>query len=139
MTHCDALWVGSMGKKVNGVLDADIRGFFDTITHGWLVKFLEHRVADRRLLRLIQQWLRAGVSEHGQWSRTNVGTPQGAVASPLLANVYLPYVFDLWVQQWRTKWNSKCNSSISMHETFRNSTCLRCCQHPWSSGLRSGA
>ena len=92
-----------MGKKVNGVLDADIRGFFDTITHGWLVKFLEHRVADRRLLRLIQQWLRAGVSEHGQWSRTNVGTPQGAVASPLLANVYLPYVFDLWVQQWRTK------------------------------------
>ena len=71
--------------------------------HGWLVKFLEHRIADRRMLRLIQKWLRAGVSEDGQWSKTEVGTPQGAVASPLLANVFLHYVFDLWVQQWRTK------------------------------------
>ena len=66
-------------------------------------KFLEHRIADRRILRLIQKWLRAGVSEDGQWSKTEVGTPQGAVASPLLANVFLHYVFDLWVQQWRTK------------------------------------
>ena len=99
----DALWVGLMGKKVNWVLDADIRGFFDAIDHGWLVKFLEHRIADRRVLRLIQKWLRAGVSEDGQWSKTEVGTPQGAVASPLLANVFLHYVFDLWVQQWRTK------------------------------------
>ena len=99
----DALWVGLTTKKVNWVLDADIRGFFDNIDHGWLLKFLEHRIADRRILRLIQQWLRAGVSEDGQWSKTTVGTPQGAVASPLLANVFLHYVFDLWVQQWRTK------------------------------------
>jgi group II intron reverse transcriptase/maturase len=99
----DALWVGLMGKKVNWVLDADIRGFFDAIDHGWLVKFLEHRIADRRILRLIQKWLRAGVSEDGQWSKTEVGTPQGAVASPLLANVFLHYAFDLWVKQWRTK------------------------------------
>jgi group II intron reverse transcriptase/maturase len=99
----DALWVGLTVKKVNWVLDADIRGFFDNIGHGWLLKFLEHRIADRRVLRLIQRWLRAGVSEDGQWKETDVGTPQGAVASPLLANVFLHYVFDLWVQQWRTK------------------------------------
>jgi RNA-directed DNA polymerase len=102
----DALWVGLMGKKVNWVLDADIRGFFDAIDHGWLVKFLEHRIADRRIHRLIQKWLRAGVSEDGQWSKTTVGTPQGAVASPLLANVFLHYAFDQWVQQWRTKFAS---------------------------------
>lgn len=99
----DALWVGIMGKKVNWVLDADIRGFFDSINHEWLVKFVEHRIADRRITRLLQQWLRAGVSEDGRWSETKVGTPQGAVASPLLANVYLHYVFDLWVQQWRKR------------------------------------
>jgi RNA-directed DNA polymerase len=99
----DALWVGLMGNKVNWVLDADIQGFFDTIDHGWLLKFLEHRIADRRILRLIRKWLRAGVSEDGRWSQTAVGTPQGAVASPLLANVFLHYVFDLWVQQWRMK------------------------------------
>jgi group II intron reverse transcriptase/maturase len=99
----DALWVGLMGKKVNWVLDADIRGFFDAIDHGWLVKFLGHRIADRRVLRLVQKWLRAGVSEDGQWSKTEVGTPQGSVASPLLANVFLHYAFDLWVQQWRTR------------------------------------
>jgi group II intron reverse transcriptase/maturase len=99
----DALWMGITGKKVNWVLDADIQGFFDTINHGWLLKFLEHRIADRRILRLIQKWLRAGVSEDGQWSKTDVGTPQGAVISPLLANVYLHYVLDLWVHQWRKK------------------------------------
>jgi RNA-directed DNA polymerase len=99
----DALWVSLMGK-VNWVLDADIQGFFDTIDHEWLLKFVEHRIADPRILRLIRQWLRAGVSEDGQWSKTTVGTPQGAVASPLLANVFLHYVFDLWVQQWRTRY-----------------------------------
>jgi group II intron reverse transcriptase/maturase len=99
----DALWVGIMGKKVNWVLDADIQGFYDTINHAWLLRFLEHRIADRRILRLIQKWLRAGVSEDGQWSKTVVGTPQGAVASPLLANVYLHYVFDLWVNQGRAQ------------------------------------
>ena len=97
----DALWVGIMRKKVNWILDADIRGFFDNLSHEWLVKFIEHRIADRRILRLIQKWLRAGVTEEGNWSQTEVGTPQGAVASPLLANVYLHYVFDLWVRQWR--------------------------------------
>lgn len=100
----DALWVGIVGKKVNWVLDADIRGFFDTLDHGWLLKFVEHRIADRRTLRLIRKWLRAGVSEDGKWSRTTVGVPQGAVISPLLGNVYLHYVFDLWVQQCRTRY-----------------------------------
>ena len=97
----DALWVGLMGKKVNWVLDADIEGFFDAIDHGWLLKMLEHRIADRRMLRLIRKWLRAGVLEDGRWSQTEVGTPQGAVISPLLANVFLHYVFDLWANQWR--------------------------------------
>jgi group II intron reverse transcriptase/maturase len=98
----DALWVGITIRKVNWVLDADIRGFFDTIDHGWMLKFLEHRIADRRMLRLIRKWLAAGVSEDGRWSKTTAGTPQGAVISPLLANVYLHYVLDLWVQWWRT-------------------------------------
>ena len=97
----DALWVGIMRKKVNWMLDADIRGFFDNLSHEWLVKFVEHRIADRRILRLIQKWLKAGVSEEGKWSKTEVGTPQGAVVSPLLANIYLHYVFDLWVKHWR--------------------------------------
>jgi group II intron reverse transcriptase/maturase len=99
----DALWVGIAGKKVNWVLDADIRGFFDTIDHGWLMKFIEHRIGDPRILRLIRKWLRAGVSEDGQWSATKRGTAQGSVISPLLANVYLHYVLDLWVKQWRDR------------------------------------
>lgn len=99
----DALWVGIMQRKVNWVLDADIRGFFDNIDHEWLLAFLEHRIADRRILRLVRKWLRAGVSEDGQWSRTTVGTPQGSVISPILANVFLHYVFDLWVNQWRKR------------------------------------
>lgn len=97
----DALFVGIMRKPVNWVLDADIRGFFDSLDHAWLMKFVEHRIADPRVLRLIRKWLRAGVSEDGVWSKTTVGTPQGAVISPLLANIYLHYVFDLWVQHWR--------------------------------------
>jgi len=97
----DALWVGIMRTRVNWVLDADIRDFFSTIDHEWMIKFVKHRIADRRIHRLIQKWLRAGVSEAGTWSPTEVGTPQGAVASPLLANVYLHYVFDLWVRRWR--------------------------------------
>jgi group II intron reverse transcriptase/maturase len=99
----DALSVGILRKKVNWILDADIRGFFDHVSHEWMQRFLEHRLADQRLLRLIRKWLRAGVSEDGQWSETTVGTPQGAVISPLLANVYLHYVFDLWVEVWREK------------------------------------
>jgi group II intron reverse transcriptase/maturase len=97
----DALAVGIRRMKVSWVLDADIRGFFDAISHEWLARFLEHRIADKRLLRLIQKWLNAGVMEDGMWSETGVGAPQGATISPLLSNVYLHYVFDLWVQQWR--------------------------------------
>ncbi len=97
----DALYVGLLTKKVNWVLDLDIRGFFDSIDHGWLVKFVEHRIADRRIVRLIQKWLSAGVLEGGRLLRVEEGTPQGGSASPLLANVYLHYVFDLWVQKWR--------------------------------------
>ena len=99
----DALTVGITTKKVNWVLDADIRGFFDTLDHGWLVKFVEHRVADRRVVRLIQKWLNAGVLEEGQRTRSEVGTVQGGSISPLLANIYLHYVFDLWAQRWRKK------------------------------------
>ena len=99
----DALTVGIMTKKVNWVLDADIRGFFDTLDHGWLVKFVEHRVADRRVVRLIQKWLAAGVLEGGKRIRSELGTVQGGSISPILANVYLHYVFDLWVQRWRKK------------------------------------
>jgi len=99
----DALYTGLLTKKVNWVLDLDIRGFFDAISHEWLVKFVEHRIADRRVVRLIQKWLNAGVLEDGKRIRVEEGTPQGGSASPLLANVYLHYVFDLWVQAWRQK------------------------------------
>jgi len=99
----DALYTGLLTRKVNWVLDADIRGFFDAIDHEWLVKFVEHRVADRRVVRLIQKWLGAGVLEDGARTRSEEGTPQGGSASPLLANIYLHYVFDLWVQQWRQR------------------------------------
>jgi retron-type reverse transcriptase len=95
--------VGIERKKVNWVLDADIRDFFTSLDHVWLVRFLEHRIVDRRVLRLIQKWLRAGVIEDGAWSASESGSPQGATVSPLLANVYLHYVFDLWVQQWRRR------------------------------------
>ncbi|MCK7476987.1 MAG: group II intron reverse transcriptase/maturase [Candidatus Moduliflexus flocculans] len=97
----DAIWVGITQRKVSWVLDADIRSFFDTINHAWLMKFVQRRIADPRMLRLIRKWLRAGVSEEGEWSRTEVGTPQGSVISPLLSNIYLHYVLDEWVRQWR--------------------------------------
>jgi group II intron reverse transcriptase/maturase len=97
----DALTVGIETRGVNWVLDADIQGFFDTLNHEWLVRFLEHRVADRCVVRLIQKWLRAGVLEDGTRRRSEVGTVQGGSISPLLAHIYLHYVFDLWVQRWR--------------------------------------
>ena len=97
----DALAVGITTRRVNWILDADIRDFFSKLDHSWLEKFLEHRIADRRVLRLIQKWLRAGVIEDGAWTACDEGTPQGASVSTLLANVYLHYVFDLWVHQWR--------------------------------------
>src|SRR5580698_4930446 len=99
----DALYTGLLTRKVNWVLDLDIRGFFDHLSHEWLVKFVEHRIADRRVVRLIQKWLNAGVLEDGKRIRVEEGTPQGGSASPLLANVYLHYVFDLWAQAWRRK------------------------------------
>ena len=88
-------------KRADWVLDADIRRFFDTIDHGWLMKLLEHRIADQRILRLIQKWLKAGVMEAGVRSETMQGTPQGAVISPLLANIFLRYAFDWWAKHWR--------------------------------------
>jgi len=100
----DALTVGIERKKVNWVLDADIRDFFTSLDHRWLATFLEHRIADQRVLRLIRKWLNAGVIENGKWSETPEGAPQGASASPLLANVYLHYVFDWWAQWWRERY-----------------------------------
>jgi RNA-directed DNA polymerase len=99
----DALWVGLHWRRVNWVLDADIKAFFDTVDHDWMLRFLEHRIADRRVLRLISKWLTAGVVEYGTKVDVKVGTPQGAVISPLLANIYLHYVFDLWAQRWRRR------------------------------------
>src|SRR3989442_1555904 len=98
----DALYTGLLTKKVNWVLDLDIKGFFDGLSHEWLVRFIEHRIADRRVVRLIQKWVRAGVLEDGTRTRSEVGTVQGGSVSPLLANLYLHYVFDHWVQRWRT-------------------------------------
>jgi group II intron reverse transcriptase/maturase len=97
----DALYVGIKQRRVNWVLDADIRGYFDAISHEWLVKLIELRIADQRAVRLIQKWLNAGVLVDGKRVRSEAGTPQGGGISPLLANVYLHYVFDLWVHEWR--------------------------------------
>ncbi len=98
----DALAVG-IKKKVSWVLDLDFRDYFSRLDHQWLERFLEHRIADRRVLRLIQKWLAAGVVEDGSWTAFDQGVPQGASASPLLANVYAHYVFDLWAHQWRRR------------------------------------
>jgi RNA-directed DNA polymerase len=99
----DALAVGIERKKVNWILDLDIRGFFDNLNHERLVQYVEQRIADPRILRLIRKWLKAGVMEDGEWKATEVGTPQGSSISPLLANVYLHYALDLWVEAWRRR------------------------------------
>jgi RNA-directed DNA polymerase len=99
----DALFVGINSKKVNYILDTDIRSFFDSVSQSWVVRFLEHRIADSRIIRLIQKWLKAGVLEDGVVSVSDMGTGQGSVISPLLANVYLHYVFDLWAERWRRR------------------------------------
>lgn len=99
----DALYVGITKHKVNWVLDADVREFFDSLSHKWLDKFIRHRIADRRILRLIQKWLKAGVLEDGKRIYSDVGTVQGGSVSPLLANIYLHYVFDVWVHRWRKR------------------------------------
>jgi group II intron reverse transcriptase/maturase len=97
----DALVVGIESRKVNYILDADIRSFFDTVSQEWLIRFLEHRIGDKRIIRLIQKWLKAGVLEDGVVNVSAMGTAQGAVISPLLANIYLHYVLDLWAKRWR--------------------------------------
>ena len=99
----DALTTGILRKKVNWILDADVADFFGSLDRGHLEKFLEHRIGDQRVLRLIQKWLNAGVIEQGKWTDSGKGTVQGAAISPLLANIYLHYVLDLWVQQWRRR------------------------------------
>ena len=99
----DALWVGIVRRKVNWILDLDIRSFFDRLQQDWLLRFVEHRVGDPRIVRLIQKWLKAGVVEDGRWFETKEGSPQGAVISPILANLYLHYVLDVWVKAWRKK------------------------------------
>lgn len=99
----DALSVGLTQKRVGWVLDADIRGFYDTISHEWLIKFVEHRIGDRRVVRLIRKWLKAGVLEDGSWKPSEEGTPQGGLISPILANIYLHYAFDQWTHQWRRR------------------------------------
>lgn len=99
----DALCVAIKGKRVTWIFDADIKGFFDAVDHSWLLRFVKHRVGDERITRLVGKWLKAGVLEDGQWCASEQGTPQGAVISPLLANIYLHYVFDLWAQQWRRR------------------------------------
>ena len=99
----DALTVGITRRAVNFVFDADIRDFYGTIDHGWMMKFVEHRIADRRMLRLIQKWLQAGILQEGSWTETTEGVPQGATISCLLANIYLHYAFDQWTQQWRKR------------------------------------
>jgi RNA-directed DNA polymerase len=98
-----ALHTAIMSQRVTWVLDADIRNFFDSVDHEWLLRMLAHRIADPRVLRLVQQWLAAGVLESGEWQETDRGTPQGAGISPLLANIFLHYVLDLWVHQWRRR------------------------------------
>jgi len=97
----DALAVGIGRRKVNWILDADVAGFFDAVSHEWLIRFVEHRIGDERVIRLIRKWLQAGVMEDGAVTPTVAGTPQGAVVSPLMANIYLHYVFDLWANRWR--------------------------------------
>jgi group II intron reverse transcriptase/maturase len=99
----DALAVGLRQRPINWVLDADIRAFFDTISHEWLKKFIEHRIGDKRLVALVEKWLRAGVMEADGWHLSEAGTPQGGLVSPVLANIYLHYVFDLWAKQWRRR------------------------------------
>src|SRR4249919_3073783 len=99
----DALAVGIAKRKVNYILDADIRSFFDSVSWEWLVRFVEHRIGDKRIIRLIQKWLKAGILEDGAVTISDRGTGQGSVASPLLANIYLHYVFDLWAERWRRR------------------------------------
>src|SRR6202007_1056743 len=99
----DGLVVGITSTRVNWILEVDVQSFFDEVSQSWLIKFLEHRIGDPRILHLIQKWLKAGILEDGVVTNSEKGTPQGSVASPLLANVYLHYAFDLWAKRWRRR------------------------------------
>ena len=114
----DALSVGINTQKVNWVLDGDIRGFFDAIDHAWLIKFIEHRIADQRVIRHVRKWLNAGVLEDGELTRAEEGTPQGGSISPLLANIYLHYVFDLWADRWRRQAGRKKVTIVRFADDF---------------------
>jgi RNA-directed DNA polymerase len=114
----DALVVAIDSRTVNFILDADIRSFFDTIDQAWLIRFLEHRIGDRRIIRLVQKWLRAGVLEDGVVKTSEVGTAQGSVISPLLANIYLHYVLDLWVERWRRREAKGCVVIVRYADDF---------------------
>ena len=120
----DAVYMAITVKKVSWVLDADIQGFFDSVDHDWLITFLRHRISDPRILRLIKLTLTAGVMDQGCKSKTAVGTPQGAVISPLLGNIYLHYVLDLWVQQWR-----KCHTRGEVYVVRYADDCVVCFQY----------
>jgi len=114
----DALYAGIMMKPVSWVLDADIQGYFDAIDHGWLVRFVEHRIADQRVVRHVKKWLNAGVLEDGTRTRNEEGVPQGGSISPLLANIYLHYAFDLWADQWRRKQARGCVVIVRFADDF---------------------
>jgi group II intron reverse transcriptase/maturase len=114
----DALWVGISTKRVNWILDADLRSYFDTIDHEKMVGFLEERIGDRRVIRLIRKWLKAGVMEDGLLKATEIGSPQGSVISPLLSNVYLHYVFDTWAHQWRNAPGRGCVILVRYADDF---------------------
>src|SRR6202008_3026935 len=114
----DALVVAIDRRSVNWILDADIRSFFDSISHDWLIRFLEHRIGDKRIIRLIRKWLKAGVLEDGVVTANEQGTGQGAVISPLLANIYLFYVLDLWVERWRRREAKGCVTIVRYADDF---------------------
>jgi RNA-directed DNA polymerase len=114
----DALWVGISTKRVNWILDADLRAYFDTVSHEWLIRFIEERIGDRRVVRLIRKWLKAGVMEDGVLTATEVGTPQGSVISPLLSNIYLHHVFDMWSHKWRQATNCGCMVIVRYADDF---------------------
>ena len=114
----DALYAGIMTKPVSWVLDADIRGYFDAMDHEWLVRFVEHRIADKRVMRHIKKWLNAGVLEDGIRTQSEEGVPQGGSISPLMANIYLHYVFDLWADRWRRKCARGCVVGVRFADDF---------------------
>jgi RNA-directed DNA polymerase len=130
----DALIVGISSKKVNFILDADIRSFFTEVSQSWVIRFLEHRIGGTRILRLVQKWLRAGVLEDGIVTIEEKGTGQGSVISPLLANVYLHYVFDLWAERWRRREATGDMIMVSTPTTSSSASSMRAT--PAASGAR---